>query len=185
MNIEDRLDNWGRVVRDPRWQPQCCASWARVATALRDAAERQAAIPLLPRDIGTAGGSSAHGSASGTRSPSACCNTTMCTAWRPRWCAACWCANYGAAPSTLRHWEARGQGSARDDACAVAGGRAPATGAAGGETGGDTVRTARTAFAFFAFRIARTARAHGARRAMRDGVKHSAKACALCGCPLI
>lgn len=37
MGIEDRLENWSRVVRDPSWQPQYCASWARLAVAMRDA----------------------------------------------------------------------------------------------------------------------------------------------------
>lgn len=36
-DIEQRLDNWGFVVRDPKTRPQFCASWARTAVALRDA----------------------------------------------------------------------------------------------------------------------------------------------------
>lgn len=51
MGIEQRLDNWGRVVRDPRTQPQCCASWAKLATALRDAEKGIVAEPSMPRDV--------------------------------------------------------------------------------------------------------------------------------------
>jgi len=51
MGIEQRLENWARVVRDPRSQPQCCASWAKLATALRDAEKGIVTEPAIPRDV--------------------------------------------------------------------------------------------------------------------------------------
>ena len=51
MGIEQRLENWARVVRDPQSQPQCCASWAKLATALRDAEKGMVAEPSIPRDL--------------------------------------------------------------------------------------------------------------------------------------
>ncbi|QMV32389.1 hypothetical protein 8G_00070 [Ralstonia phage Hyacinthe] len=51
MGIEQRLENWSRTVRDPRWQPQCCASWAKLATALRDAEKGVVAESAMPRDV--------------------------------------------------------------------------------------------------------------------------------------
>jgi len=51
MGIEKRLENWAAVVRDPRSQPQCCASWAKLATALRDAEKGTVAEPPIPRDV--------------------------------------------------------------------------------------------------------------------------------------
>lgn len=107
MNIEDRLNNWGRVVRDPRWQPQCCASWARVATALRDAAERQAEIPLLPRDIED--GWRVERAWQRIQDPLA--KRLLQYHYVHRMEAEMVCRvlvrKYGAAPNTLRHWETR------------------------------------------------------------------------------
>ncbi|MGA3803707.1 hypothetical protein ACI2VP_05160 [Ralstonia nicotianae] len=51
MGIEQRLENWARTVRDPLTQPQCCASWAKLATALRDAEKGIAAEPSIPKDV--------------------------------------------------------------------------------------------------------------------------------------
>ena len=51
MGIEERLENWGRCVRDPLTQPQHCASWAKLATALRDAEKGIVAEPSVPRDV--------------------------------------------------------------------------------------------------------------------------------------
>lgn len=51
MGIEERLENWGRCVRDPLTQPQHCASWAKLATALRDAEKGIVAEPSIPRDV--------------------------------------------------------------------------------------------------------------------------------------
>ncbi|MDN7490573.1 hypothetical protein QZM35_22945 [Burkholderia sp. AU45274] len=48
-DIEQRLDNWGFVVRDPKTRPQFCASWARTAVALRDA-ESRADSDAMPRN---------------------------------------------------------------------------------------------------------------------------------------
>ncbi|WP_303678270.1 hypothetical protein [Ralstonia mannitolilytica] len=51
MGIEQRLENWARVVRDPRTQPQCCASWAKLATAIRDAERGDVREPGIPCDV--------------------------------------------------------------------------------------------------------------------------------------
>lgn len=51
MTIEARLENWGRVVRDPRWQPKHCASWAKLATALSRQDEWGAPQRIVPRDV--------------------------------------------------------------------------------------------------------------------------------------
>ncbi|WP_248322019.1 hypothetical protein [Caballeronia sp. Sq4a] len=34
--IEQRLENWGRVVRSPRFQSGECAAWAKLYVAIRD-----------------------------------------------------------------------------------------------------------------------------------------------------
>lgn len=51
MTIEARLENWGRVVRDPQWQPKHCASWAKLATALSRQDETGAPQQIVPRDV--------------------------------------------------------------------------------------------------------------------------------------
>lgn len=50
-DIVSRLENWARVVRDPRWQPQYCASWARLATVMRDIEKGVASDPPVERDV--------------------------------------------------------------------------------------------------------------------------------------
>lgn len=39
-SLEDRLDNWGRVVRLPKFQSGVCAQWARWYVALRNSESR-------------------------------------------------------------------------------------------------------------------------------------------------
>nr|DAH73667.1 MAG TPA: antitermination protein Q [Caudoviricetes sp.] len=51
MTIEARLENWGRVVRDPRWQPQHCASWAKLATALGRQDDSEAPQQIVLKDV--------------------------------------------------------------------------------------------------------------------------------------
>lgn len=51
MTIEARLENWGRVVRDPRWQPQHCASWAKLATALGRQDDTEAPQQIVLKDV--------------------------------------------------------------------------------------------------------------------------------------
>jgi len=51
MTIEARLENWGRVVRDPRWQPKHCASWAKLATALSRQDDCGAPQQVVPLDV--------------------------------------------------------------------------------------------------------------------------------------
>ncbi len=36
MTLEERLENWGRVVRDPRFKAGTCALWAQWYVAIRD-----------------------------------------------------------------------------------------------------------------------------------------------------
>ncbi|WP_174936694.1 hypothetical protein [Burkholderia lata] len=50
-SIEQRLDNWGFVVRDPKTRPQFCASWARTAIALRDAESHVDSDSMPKNDI--------------------------------------------------------------------------------------------------------------------------------------
>jgi hypothetical protein len=53
MTLEERLDNWGRVVRSPKYQTGVCAAWAKWYVAKRgeDAAvEPHAAISPDDRD---------------------------------------------------------------------------------------------------------------------------------------
>jgi hypothetical protein len=49
MNFEtfgDRLDNWARVVRLPKFQSGVCAQWARWYVALRDAEANYEGVPV-------------------------------------------------------------------------------------------------------------------------------------------
>lgn len=53
MTLEERLDNWGRVVRSPRYQTGVCALWAKWYVALRVARgedEPNVRIPVEDRD---------------------------------------------------------------------------------------------------------------------------------------
>jgi hypothetical protein len=52
MTLEERLDNWGRVVRSPMYQDGVCAVWAKWYIAKRDvnAVEPNASIPPEDRD---------------------------------------------------------------------------------------------------------------------------------------
>lgn len=36
QTIEERLENWGRVMRSPRFQSGECAAWAKLYVAIRD-----------------------------------------------------------------------------------------------------------------------------------------------------
>ena len=48
-NIDDRLINWSRVVRSPRFQYGECAAWAKWYVALRDA-EKSGDAPAMTKD---------------------------------------------------------------------------------------------------------------------------------------
>jgi len=53
MTLEERLDNWGRVVRSPNYESGVCAAWAKWYVAKRgagDSAEPVASIPPEDRD---------------------------------------------------------------------------------------------------------------------------------------
>lgn len=45
-NIDDRLNNWSKVVRSPRFQSGECAAWAKWYVALRDAGKAADAPPM-------------------------------------------------------------------------------------------------------------------------------------------
>lgn len=47
--IEQRLENWGRVVRSPRFQSGECAAWAKLYVAIRDASKMLDA-PAMTKD---------------------------------------------------------------------------------------------------------------------------------------
>jgi hypothetical protein len=48
--LEQRLDNWGRTVRMPKFQDGVCAQWARLYVALRDATNVPVVIKPEERD---------------------------------------------------------------------------------------------------------------------------------------
>jgi hypothetical protein len=48
-NLEERLENWSRVVRSPRFQSGECAAWAKLYVALRDA-EKMRDVPAMTKD---------------------------------------------------------------------------------------------------------------------------------------
>jgi len=48
-NIDDRLENWGRVVRSPRFQSGECALWAKWFVTLRDLGKPMTA-PAMTKD---------------------------------------------------------------------------------------------------------------------------------------
>ncbi|MDR5757007.1 hypothetical protein [Caballeronia sp. LZ035] len=48
--FEQRLDNWGRTVRLPKFQEGVCAQWARLYVALRDSTETHVVIKPEERD---------------------------------------------------------------------------------------------------------------------------------------
>ncbi len=47
--MEDRLENWSRVVRSPRFQSGECAFWAKIYCSLRDA-EKAPDGPTMSKD---------------------------------------------------------------------------------------------------------------------------------------
>ncbi|CBJ38314.1 conserved protein of unknown function [Ralstonia solanacearum CMR15] len=95
------------VVRDPRWQPQCCASWAKLATALRDAEKGSIHEASVPRDV-----------ADGWLVESAWQKISDPIAKRllqyhyvhrmpPEMVCRILVRKYGASPHTLKHWKVR------------------------------------------------------------------------------
>jgi hypothetical protein len=48
-NIDDRLENWGKVVRSPRFQYGECAAWAKWYVALRDSGKAPD-MPTMTKD---------------------------------------------------------------------------------------------------------------------------------------
>lgn len=49
QTIDERLANWGRVVRSPRFQSGECASWAKLYVAIRDAG-KMLETPAMTKD---------------------------------------------------------------------------------------------------------------------------------------
>ncbi|MGI4982986.1 MAG: hypothetical protein ACRYGL_06620 [Janthinobacterium lividum] len=47
MTLDDRLRNWGNVVRSPRFKASTCAVWAQWFIALRDQGTRVSVTPFL------------------------------------------------------------------------------------------------------------------------------------------
>ena len=45
-NMDDRLSNWSKVVRSPRFQSGECAAWAKWYVALRDSGKAADAPPM-------------------------------------------------------------------------------------------------------------------------------------------
>lgn len=107
MTIEARLENWGRVVRDPRWQPQHCASWAKLATALRRQDDTEAPQQIVPQDV--ADGWMVEQAWQGIQDPLA--KRLLQYHYVHRMSAELVCRilvrKYGAAPNTLKHWKVR------------------------------------------------------------------------------
>ncbi|MCY0389733.1 hypothetical protein OVY01_21555 [Robbsia sp. Bb-Pol-6] len=47
MTMEDRMQNWGGVVRSPRFKASTCAVWAQWFIALRDQGTRASTAPFV------------------------------------------------------------------------------------------------------------------------------------------
>lgn len=107
MTIEARLENWGRVVRDPRWQPQHCASWAKLATALQRQDDMEAPQPVVPKDVGD--GWLLEQAWQGIRDPLA--KRLLQYHYVHGFSAELVCRilvrKHGASPTTLKHWKVR------------------------------------------------------------------------------
>lgn len=107
MTIEERLENWGRVVRDPRWQPQHCASWAKLATALALRDDTGAPQQIILRDV--ADGWLVERAWQAINDPLA--KRLLQFHYVNRLSAELVCRvlvrKYGASPNTLKHWKVR------------------------------------------------------------------------------